>query len=355
MKKRLFSVVALLLGVSLPFTALAATTLQQRFDQALRTYVGGPQSVALQFSFDLEERITALKEVGDKVAVDVTVHARAIPSGVAKDSEGNVRVNRIKGMMEGESFDFASPLSVAWKQVGGALYVRITELSPQVQSLLQDELEFDLDAAVGRWIQIPVADRLDAFLDVSALEPSGTHFIKQMLQPFTGFSVLRVTRTEKRWQNESGEQLVRVRAMVNPSVYPRLRTEILKVLDRSSSDYRATVQRIDKDLQEMRTLLSKVQFAFNMNETRGVIERSEIGMRLVEPMRRTTYTAAGRPVTRTIGQETVRVAVGVQSKAASSEPVFPPVDFMTFESLMEVLESEELSLLDGDAEVLTAP
>lgn len=165
-----------------------------------------------------------------------------------------------------------------------AAYVRIAEVSSELQTFLREEANIDITPILGQWISIPVDELTDGAIEELAEETSFAISPDETAEVKTWYlatvkrlgSPLKITRLGRVTTNSTGEKIQTVRVSFNTAWYSAI--EKLVIDEYKKENPKATAKEIaaqkkefNTGLTEFKKVLAKVQTDLTLNLTTGVI------------------------------------------------------------------------------------
>lgn len=294
------------LGMSLPLASFAASTPAQILNQAILhpdTIVSPTQS---ESTFAIDGKVNVGKEFTN-FSLKIAASTYTTPTSsktTLPDQEGRLQIqykinNSTPAAGSGAWLDAAmselllkidQPLIIQWKIVNGMVYARV-ERVPLVWYNYLKSNGMNTDRIIGQWVDLQKVAKDENLLSAATLipqrrlltqQPQTAKELETMLSKLKLFSYVQVVGRSK---NQTGEQMVRLRAQVNPNLLEtvrvqaikQLRTELKTASSGSKSYIQAQIKSTNKDFTKLRTLFQgmKVVAYVNMNQQR--LERIEFG------------------------------------------------------------------------------
>ena len=344
--RRLTAATLLPVLLGLPMPSLAASqSPQQALTSALKnemTRTTGSMQMAGRLGFEYAPMKRGEPVGKGSVAFSMSARALSATNGEGRLSIDSAEASGIPDMPEGVTIE--SPLSIQWKMVDGTFYVQLEKAPDSLLAMSKDQMGMDLGLILGRWIKFDTGANTstDFFKLLSSGDLARGLRIKNF---FDRNSILQVTRVEKRTKNAAGEDIWRMRVRVNPAVVNFFYREALRNLPKSGKARTDALKSLNASFVKIRVSLARTSMAVNVNVTKKLIERFEVGGKYPE----TTKT----------GKTTITVAVGTSMSPNAGEPVFAPSPALTPEEVTQLLYPRtptpvgDLQL--NDTSTLTAP
>lgn len=165
-----------------------------------------------------------------------------------------------------------------------ATYVRIAEVSSELQALLKEEANIDVTPILGQWISVPVDELADEAIEELAEETPFVFSQDEVAEIKTWYlatakrlgSPLKITRLGRVSTNNAGEKVQTVRVSFNTAWYAAI--EKLVIDEYKKENPKATAKEIAAQKREFNTgiaefkkVLAKVQTDLTLNLSTGVI------------------------------------------------------------------------------------
>jgi hypothetical protein len=338
--RKLLSVLCLLLAT--PGIALAATP-EQSLDKAVKAMDSlSSYKLDMDMKVDIGERVIGKPGSGITGQVVVRMGTRVVDK---QNGEGRLSLERfsIKGVESGQemSFSFDQPMAIEWKVSGNMLYFQLAQVPGMVTDYLKTNLDIDLTPIIGIWMGMEAPNGVSDLKNIPIV--STQSLTRELPQNITNqaairkLPIFRVIGIEKRMKNTVGEDLMRLRVRINPTLITAVQQAEIKALSRDKY-YREDLAALNKRYVELRTNLTKLFMAVNLNITKNRVERMEIGGTIEEPAQTCTYDARlKRNVCKTASVRSYKISVGMNIAPAGSEPVIPPMVWKTLEEIQKLL------------------
>ncbi len=356
--KRWFAAISLA-TIAIPWSAMAATS-DQLLDKAVKS-MDGMTSYKMDFemNMDIGERVIGKPKDGMTGQIKIRISSRILDK---ENGEGRLALDRftISGKESGSeiSFNLDQPVAIDWIITDKKLYFNLSQAPATLLDFAHDTLGLDLSPLVGTWIGIDMPNGVNDIKDLPLLSSTAvTRDLPQNLgeqAAIRKLPIFRVNSIEKRMKNASGDDILRLRVRVNPSLIYAVQQAEIKALPRDKY-YRTELTALNKRYVELRTNLAKIGMAINLNVTKNRVDRMELGGNIQEPTQTCTYDARlKRNVCKTSSIRTYKFSVGINIAPAGSTPVTAPFMWKTVEEIMSLLEPKAIPEPDPLVQVLTA-
>ncbi len=332
-------------------SALAATP-QEIINNALSEY--NPDS-GLNMSGDIlvevKENITDKTFVnGPEAAVfDIHFNQRTLPKNAEglQDGEGYLRFKKLSVEDATHEFTISEPITVFWRTVNPMMYIKLDKLPESVAQSLGDGL-LDLEAMTQRWLamEAPKQGETSQLLPAMGMEEENPMTeIMNMFQDLSDKKFLQVLRTEKRYKNEAGEEMLRVRIGINRSVlyqeYQKELREAYKII--KYADRMAAIKSAREDYNQNLKDAAGLHMAANLNLTTNRLERMEFGLTQTKDKESCDWNEDWTKQTcKKVGKTTVRFQSGIWFNQPNHEPVEVPYNAINMEDMAEMLLAPNL-------------
>lgn len=190
----------------------------------------------------------------------------------------------------GETRKWNNPFTFQVLSLGkDANYVRIAEVSTELQTFLKDRAHVDLSPIIGKWISVPVDQLTDEAIEELANETPFTVSKDDAAEIKTWYlttvkrigTPLKITRVGRVTTNSAGEKIQTVRVAINTAWYPAV--EKLVIDQYKKENPRATAREIaaqrkefNAGIAEFKKVAPKVQTDLTLNLTTGVISDTAV-------------------------------------------------------------------------------
>ncbi len=276
--RRLTAATLLPVLLGLPMPSLAASqSPQQALTSALKnemTRTTGSMQMAGRLGFEYAPMKRGEPVGKGSVAFSMSARALSATNGEGRLSIDSAEASGIPDMPEGVTIE--SPLSIQWKMVDGTFYVQLEKAPDSLLAMSKDQMGMDLGLILGRWIKFDTGANTstDFFKLLSSGDLARGLRIKNF---FDRNSILQVTRVEKRTKNAAGEDIWRMRVRVNPAVVNFFYREALRNLPKSGKARTDALKSLNASFVKIRVSLARTSMAVNVNVTKKLIERFEVG------------------------------------------------------------------------------
>lgn len=339
--KRWFAA-ASLTALVMPWSAIAATP-EQSLDKAVKAMDSMTSyKLDMDMKMDIGERVIGKPGSGMTGQIAIKLGTRILDK---QNGEGRLSVDRfsIKGVEGGQemSFTLDQPLAIEWRLTGNKIYFRLAQVPTMVTDYLKTNLEIDLSPIIGVWIGM---DAPNGFNDVKQLPVISTQTITRDLPQdissqaaIRKLPIFRVLGVEKRMKNAAGDDLMRLRVRINPALINAVQQAEIKSLPRDKY-FREDLAALNKRYAELRTNLSRLFMAVNLNVTKNRVERMEVGGNIEEPVETCSYnTNLKRNVCKTASVRIYKLSAGINMAPAGTDPIQPPTIWKTIEEIQQML------------------
>lgn len=339
--KRWFAAVSMT-ALALPWTAIAATP-EQSLDKAVKAMDSMTSyKLDMDMKLDIGERVIGKPGNGMTGQIAIKLGTRVLDK---QNGEGRLSLERfsMKGMESGAEINFTldQPITVEWQMTGDKLYFRLAQAPAMVVDFLKTNLEIDIAPIIGVWIGMDAPNGVNDLKDLTVF--SNQPFASGLPQNITTQSAIRklplfrVTSVEKRMKNAAGEDLLRLRVRINPSLIYAVQQAEIKALPRDKY-YREELTALNKRYAELRSNLARLFMAVNLNITKNRVERMEVGGTIEEPTETCTYNASlKRNVCKTASVRLFKISAGINIAPAGTEPIFAPLMWKTIQEIQNIL------------------
>lgn len=322
-----------------PLAALAATP-QQIVDANLqRLSTTQPASISGELKLTVTDKPVAKNAASSNGSVSFHFNSRSVPgANVVPNTEGDISITSFESSGMGVSIPtLTNPGEIEWKSVDGTAYVRISEIANNISSFLS-MAGINTEALVGTWLKLNPSDvpvcANQSLCATSAIVSSKVNADAAAVVK----SPLKVTRTEKKWKAENGDSMIRVRAIVNPTVLTNLRNYEIKNIGAKDTQRSAKLKEINTRYTEVRKASAGVEFALNINETDGTIERAEMGVTNRQPVKSCTTNKWKITTCKTISNVTTSMLTGMNFAPGKSDAIAVPSASITMDDVMKLLK-----------------
>ncbi len=264
--------------------------------------------------------------------------SRALPEiDGRQNSEGQLTLAKASIKGDGQDLEMDEPLSFQWKNIHPYFYGRIEKMPSLITGLLGPGM--DLSPLIGQWIKTESPENID---DLSQINDQ-TEKIDQMTEFFQEMAdkkALQVTRTEKRYKNPQGEDMVRVRLAINRSLiykeYVKNLNQAYKIKVRTERN--AKINELRTQYNKTIAEINKISAAANINLTQNRLDRIEMGMAQKDAKKDCTWNEkTNKSVCKTIGWTNVKINGGMTFMPIDTKPVEQPPEAIELEALAELL------------------
>lgn len=228
------------------------------------------------------------------------------------------------------------PIAIDWKTTNRTMYLLINSL-PQQFIDMAAAMDVDVTVFVGKWLSFDLSmlEELVKEKESPSAEMLLDHKKLSALQnPF------QLRYVEKRYKNAKGEDMLRLRVRLNPSMIWGLQQAEIKAVNRLALDRWKQISAINKRYAELRRTLSHFQLVAIVNQTTGALDRIEIGGSETKPKKTCTWsTRLVRTVCTNTYSQTVKVSIGLNFLKDSGTPVLAPFTSTPFLEIIERLEA----------------
>jgi hypothetical protein len=324
-----------------PLAAFAATaTPQQMIDANLqRLSTTQPASVSGEVNLNVTEKPVQKTASGTSGSVSFTFNSRTVPSEKAvPNSEGDLSITSFESSGTGFSIPtLINPATLEWKSINGTGYVRIAALADVIKSLLSG-MGVNIDALIGTWVKLDPSS-IPACTDQSVCG-AGAAIASQNQADLANIlkSPIKVTRTEKKWTASNGDAMIRVRGKINPTVITNLQNRDLKAVDAKAKDRAAKIKAINTSYAELRKITGSIEFALNINQTDGTVERAELGMSQNRPMKTCTTNKWKITTCKTTSNVKTSLLMGLNFSQGKPDAIVAPDKSITVDDLIGLLK-----------------
>jgi hypothetical protein len=354
--RKLLSVLCLLLAT--PGIALAATP-EQSLDKAVKAMDSlSSYKLDMDMKVDIGERVIGKPGSGLTGQVVVRMGTRVVDK---QNGEGRLSLERfsIKGIESGQemSFSFDQPMAIEWKVSGNMLYFQLAQVPGMVTDYLKTNLDIDLTPIIGVWMGMEAPNGVSDLKNIPII--STQSLTRELPQNITNqaairkLPIFRVIGIEKRMKNAVGDDMLRLRVRINPALITAVQQAEIKALPRDKY-YRDDLTALNKRYAELRSNLSRLFMAVNLNVTKNRVERMELGGNIEEPTETCTYeTRLKRNICKVSSVKIYKISVGINITPTTNEPIAAPLMWKTMQEIQNLLMPPQAT--DPMVETLTNP
>lgn len=349
MMKR-FSLFACTFGAFfLPVGSFAATlTPQQVLDRGLILAVQEQRSVRSSFELDIRSSSKLLKKdlysSGDEARrVRLALNSESfMRSGGNMDGVFTLRVPQFDMSAGGQPIQVQNPFTLEVRLINKVVYVRVSDVAPllleQLPVAAASSSEPNLRALIGTWIKIDPSELGQDAQDLSAFSPevssvaraSSMDELRALVAPG---SVFQITGTEKRYKNEAGEQLLRLRVRINPRFVDRiLDAEDAQAVKAGGKKMTAKARATAR--KGMVTSFAPLKLVAVVNMTKGTLDRVEGAYVKSESVYRYEWKN-NKEKKYYNGKTTTDIRFGVSMQAIADRQISVPEPSLSFKTLMD--------------------
>ncbi|MFZ6015250.1 MAG: hypothetical protein ACOYUZ_02725 [Patescibacteria group bacterium] len=346
--------IAYIIGYAIAFAVIFyassafAATPQEIVNQTLANY-NSDSGLQMSGNMHIEVKETIWDNTyyrGPKNALfDLEFSQRSLPKDEDgyQDGEGYFKFKKLSIESDTDEFYIDQPITIFWRIAAPNMYIKLDRL-PQTISDQLAEMDVDLSAVTQRWFsfEAPEESGMDDLLP--PLSSSGADPTKELLNMFNELgdkNFLQVKSTEKRWKNNEGEDIVRVRLGINRSVlyneYRAELTEAYKIKD--YADRQEAIKAAREDYNKNLADAKALHMAANVNITKQKMERLEFGLTQSDDKEDCEWNDDYTDQTcRVIGKSTVVFRAGIWLNETDMSPVNVPYGAMDMDEAEEFFE-----------------
>lgn len=350
-------IAALTLASMLSPAAAFALTPTQWFNQLVRTpsTTTAAEAADATLSVAVTERFNDKKRKNNTGKVDLSFSVRALPKqGAVQTSEGAFSLNTLvmSDSTLGLPFSVTEPIAFDWKQTEDTIYVRVTNIPDSLMSYLEESSAVDFSGLMNKWIAMPF-DQKELLQESGFTDAQNTNDILNK-GPLAKTQLINRVSVEKKWKNDKGEEILRLKGRVNTAIAYTLYLEQVKQAKKDYPIGAARTERLKtlyKDYIKMRTALSSVYLAANINTAQKRIERLEFSAKITEPKEDCIWNSSFTKQTcKTIGTAEVVLKGGINIKKDAGLPIVAPAEFMTLSDVEDYFDAQRPAPLYYDDE-----
>jgi len=273
----------------------------------------------------------------EKASLKFNFTQRSLPKiDGRQDGEGSLTLLKAYIADQFEEFEIKEPITISWRTVAPMSYVKVEKL-PESVSKTFTELGVPLDDMTQHWIEFEssgdksLAQEVLPVLPKATAEPSN-----EVLNTFTNLGekqFLTITKTEKTYKNNKGQDIVRVRVGINKNLlYQEYQKELqaaYKIKD--YTERTAAIKTARDEYQENLKDIIKLHMAANINVTTQKLERFEFGFVQTDPKEDCTWNDDySKQTCKQIGTTTVTMGGGFWLHELDLSPIYIPYNAMKF-------------------------
>ncbi len=345
--------IAYLLGYAIAFavifyasSALAASP-QDILNQNLKNYGSSGANLSGEVHMNLQENVWVDDYVNgpEKANFSLSFAQRSLPADKNgnKDGEGYFKIDKLY-IEDGEDvFTLSDPLMLFWRTVSAKMYIKVGMLPESIKNQLT-ELGADLSPLTQRWFTFdaPRQESWGEFLpQVDPTDSETADNLSEMFATLSDKNFLQVTGVEKRYKNQAGEDMVRVRIDIDKDVvqkkYQDELNEVAKITDPDARSRSMDI--IHKEYEQNLEDAEALHMAANINLASQRVERIEFGLKQTQDKEDCEWNDDFTDKTcRVIGQTTVTFRAGIWLSEPTNEKVNIPYNAMTMEQAESFFE-----------------
>ncbi len=315
-----------ILTLSLPAASLAATP-QQIINTGLSSMgLTTPALVSGDVKVSQTDRAVNKRAPTGTSAITLVTKVRKLPRAgqTIPDTDGTIIVKRVEGTGTNAMPTITDPGTIEFRIVNGIGYVRVKDVSNAVRAVLAAK-GIDPNAAVGTWVKVDPAEICPMAGSTCTATMNGFMGFGAMTANLLKQKPVQVTGVEKRWTAKNGDKMVRVRARISPTVVTTLMNKDIAKISKKDKQRAAKIAAIRKSYADMRTQLAGIRMIFNVNLTKGTVDRVEANASQVSPTQTCTKNAkTKKQVCKTTGSQTTNLLAGLNVSGGSVAPVLVP-------------------------------
>lgn len=305
-----------------------AVTPQEILNNSLSSYNSKDgYRIVGQMVIDVNETryASAIKAGPESGSFTLDFLSRALPEKDGQqDSEGQLTLSKASLKGDGQNLEMDEPLSFQWKNVDPYLYGRIEKMPAVISGLLGSDM--DLSALVGQWFKMEAPEDMNGLSQIN----DQTQRIDQMTEFFQAMAdkkALLVARTEKKYKNPAGDDMLRVRLAINRGMiykeYVNNLNQAYKI--KAYKERVAKIKELRAEYYKTIAEINKISAVANINLTQNKLDRIEMGMSQKDPKEECTWNEkAKKSICKTIGWTNVRVIGGMTFMPVDNKPITLP-------------------------------
>jgi len=321
-------------------SALAATP-QEIINNALSEYnTDKGLNITGDMLVEVKENITdkAYQDGPEHAVFDIQFNQRSLSLNAEgeQNNEGYLRLKKF--LIEDNTHEFAitEPLTVFWRVVYPYMYIKLDKLpEPMTQSLKENN--FDLEIFTQKWLRMEASEQntpaeILSMLHSDDMDP--TKKIMDMFKELGDKKFLQVLRTEKKYKNEAGDDMIRVRIGINRGVlYQEYQKELREAYKISKYSDRMTAIKTARDEYNQNLKdASELHMAGNLNLTTNRLERIEFGLIQTKNKESCDWNDDwSKKTCKKIGTSTVRLQTGIWFNTPNHTPIEIPYNALNME------------------------
>ena len=316
--------------IALPLSSFAATPQQILNNLPIQTT---PKAQRLQgvINLNVKSKDNVKNAKMEEVKMAISLDQRLVPnSNGSYDSEGRIALNKLES--KELPFSFTEAFSVQWKWVNKRVYLMVDKI-PAVVLEYAAKANVPLSDIMNRWFVLD-ASFLDSFEKLASNQKSLSPTELQKLSKDRPFIAVR---QEKAWKNAAGEQMVRIRARLNPTYITKMQAAEVAALDKKSPFYASELKDLRARQTKIAATLRNMIFALEVNTTKNQLARVEIAGNQTESQQTCTYNAkTKRDVCKVASTQYVTYSTGFSFLPDTGEAIVEP---MNNTNLLEYIDS----------------
>lgn len=273
--------------IALPLSTFAATPQQILNNLPVQTT---PKAQRLQgvLNLGVKSRENLKNAKTEEVKMSLSLDQRLVPNTTGSyDSEGRLALNKLES--KELPFSFTEAFSIQWKWVNKRVYLMIDKIPTVVLDYARKN-DVPLSDLMNRWFVLD-ASFMDSFEKLASSQNSLSPLDLQKLSKDRPFIAVR---QEKTWKNPAGEQMVRIRARLNPSYISKMQAAETAKLDKKSPFYASELKELRARQAKIASTLRNMIFALEVNTTKNQLSRVEIAGAQTETQQDCVYNAKSK-------------------------------------------------------------